>query len=336
MSDLVVVTGAAGFLGGHLTQALLKAGFRVRAFVRRPPKEPWLLRRDVEVHQGDLADPAAVERAVRHAAVVYHAGATMSGSWDDYEQGTVVGTRLVVEACLKQNVQRLVHVSSLSVYDFAGLPRRASVTETWRMDPRPESRGNYARAKIEAEHIVRDAVATRGLRAVVVRPGLLYGPRGPAILSDIGRLVKGRFLVLTGPGSFPLPLSYVTNVVDALMRAAAYTGPADVFQIVDDEILTRRHYVKSLTAVTGQRFVVVPIPGPCLLAAGLACEVLWPLVRRHSQVPLTRYRIQSLLTPRHFDTAKARSVLGWVPRVGVKEAFEKTWTAPVQLSAELT
>jgi 2-alkyl-3-oxoalkanoate reductase len=337
MSDLVLVTGAAGFLGGHLTEALVEAGFRVRAFVRRPPKEPWLLHAGVDVHVGDLADPTAVECAVRGASVVYHVGATMSGSWEDYQQGTVRGTQHIVAACVKEKVRRLVHVSSVSVYDFAGLPKGASVSESWRIDPHPERRGDYARSKIEAEHTVRDAVSRHGLPAIIVRPGLIYGPRGPVMLSDVGRIVKERFLLLMGSGAYRLPLAYVANVVDALMRAADYAGPAgETFNVVDQETLTRREYIKSLHEVTGRRFVVLPVPALALVAGALACELMWPMLRRGAPAPLTRYRIHSLITPRSFGTSKTRVVLGWVPRIGVGKALEETWSSPAQMSAQFT
>ena len=131
----------------------------------------------MQVVYGDLGDPEAVDRAVAGVSLVYHLGATMRGrGWTDFEAGTVRGTSNVVHACLKHGVERLIYVSSVSVLDYAGQSRQAVVDENAALEPHPEQRGSYTRAKLLAERIVVDASRGRGLPAVVLRPGQLVGP----------------------------------------------------------------------------------------------------------------------------------------------------------------
>ncbi len=110
---------------------------------------------------GDLGDAAAVDAAVAGVRVVYHAGAAMRGPWEEHARGTVAGTHHVVDSVLRHRVARLVHVSSLSVLDWTALDG-ALVTEEAPLEPRPEARGSYTRAKLLAEQHVLAAVRDLG------------------------------------------------------------------------------------------------------------------------------------------------------------------------------
>ncbi len=135
-----LVTGASGGLGSVLVDRLLATGERVRVMVRRLPEKP---RAGLEYALGDLGDPAAVERAVRGAETVFHVGAAMKGGWLDHQGGTVEGTRNVIAACRQHGVRKLVHVSSMSVIDWAGADAFAPVDEQTPLESRAEERGSY-------------------------------------------------------------------------------------------------------------------------------------------------------------------------------------------------
>src|SRR5262249_56350789 len=119
--------------------------------------------------------------------VVKGGGAGVGGGGEEHGGGTVAGTRHVVDSVLRHQVARLVHVSSLSVLDWNAL-NGALVTEEAPLEPRPEARGSYTRAKLLAERHVLAAVRDLGLPAVIVRPGVLLGPDGPglATLNPLG------------------------------------------------------------------------------------------------------------------------------------------------------
>ncbi len=171
-----LVTGAAGFLGRAVVEALLARGKSVRVLVRNPAAAKSF-GTTVQVLVGDLGDPRAVDFAVAGARQVFHVGAAMRGSARAFEAGTVWGTRNIVDACLAHQTERLIYVSSLSVLDHAGRDAQASVNEQSALEPEAQRRGAYTQTKLSAENLVRSAIRERGLRAVIIRPGQIFGPR---------------------------------------------------------------------------------------------------------------------------------------------------------------
>jgi nucleoside-diphosphate-sugar epimerase len=268
----------------------------------------------VQVVYGDLGDPRAVDRAVAGVRCVYHVGATMRGGWTDFQAGTVRGTSNVVDACLAHNVERLVYVSSLTVLDYAGQAHGAVVDEWAPLEPRPEQRGSYTRAKLAAEDIVLDAARDLGLPAVVVRPGQICGP-GYESMAPYGTIaVAGRWIAI-GSGHLKLPLVHVNDVVDGLIAAATRpTARGAIFHLVDATPITQRDYIASCREHANGRLRVHYVPRALLLAAGAALELVGALLKRN--LPLTRYRVRSInaLT---FDCSAARRQLGWEPLDGV-------------------
>src|SRR5580700_4277746 len=231
-SAKVLVTGANGLIGRHLVRRLLQEGNRVRLFVRRQPEAERMNDGNVEVFLGDLGDPAAVERAVAGTEIVYHVGAAMKGGAHDYERGTVCGTQNVVDSVLRHDVQRLVYISSLSCLHAAAARRGDVITENWPIEPSPTKRGAYTQAKTASAKIVLDAVRDRHLRAVLLRPGRVFGPGMTLLTPEVARRM-GDFLVVLGDGTRELPLVYVEDVIDAIVLAAG-TNKLDgrVFHIV--------------------------------------------------------------------------------------------------------
>lgn len=306
-----LVTGGSGSLGRQIVERLRGQGHRVRVFQRRLPAAP---RDGVEYAFGNLGDPEAVDRAVRGAEIVIHCGATMKGGEVAHQTGTVVGTRNVIEACRRHAVHQLVHVSSMAVIDWAGSSGNGAVTEAAALEPHPEARGGYTRAKLEAERLVTDA-AGAGLPAVILRPGQIFGGDIPLITGAVAREVGDRWLVL-GDGTLELPLVYIDDVVDAVI-AASDRGLAggEIFQIVDADRLTQA----EVLALAGGGRPIVRIPRGLVFALGALSERVLGVIGKAS--PISRYRLQSALARLRYDSAHARRELGWTPRVGVREGI---------------
>ncbi len=312
----VLVTGASGALGRAIVARLRAEGQRVRVFVRRMPDQ---VADGVEYAFGDLADAAAVDRAVRGARTVIHAGAAMTGSWAEHEAGTVTGTRNVLAACGTHGVVQLVYISSLSVVDGAGAAGPAPVDETAALEPRAAERGAYTRAKLAAEKLVTLAAAT-GLPCVILRPGQIFGGGIPLITGAVARALPGPgggWLVL-GDGTLELPLVYIDDVVDAIVQATqtALTH-GEVIQLVDSAHLTQD---EVLDAAGGGK-PVLHVPRGLLFALGRLSEV--PLGALGKASPISVYRLQSALARLHYESTRARALLGWVPRVGVRAGIAR-------------
>ena len=307
-----LVTGASGSLGGAVLRRLVADGKQVRAMVRRIPTKPIA---GVEYAIGNLGDPAAVDRAVKGATTVLHVGAAMKGGWPEHLGGTVVGTQNVIDACKKYAVQQLVHISSMSVIDWAGSVGKGVIDETAALEPRAEERGAYTRAKLEAEKLVT-AAAAAGLPCVILRPGQIFGGGIPLVNGAVARRAGGRWLIL-GDGQLELPLIYIDDVVDAILAAVAKRlVKGEIIQLIDGAQLKQKD-VLELTG--GGRTITVP--RPVVFGLGKLSEL--PLGALGKPSPIALYRLQSALAKLSWGTGKAEQLLGWTPRVGVREGIRR-------------
>jgi len=308
-----LVTGASGSVGSAVLRRLVADGKKVRAFVRRIPERPEA---GVEYAFGNLGDPEAVDRAVAGAKLVVHVGAAMKGGWPEQYGATVVGTQNVIDSCRKHKVRQLVHISSMSVIDWAGSSGKAAVSEETPLEPRADERGAYTRAKLEAETRVR-AAGAGGLPCVILRPGQIFGGGIPLVNGAVARRAGGRWLVL-GDGKLELPLVYIDDVVDAVMAAVArsLTG-GEIIQLVDGDHLTQ----EDVLAAVGNGTKVLHVPRPVVFALGKLSEL--PLGALGRQSPVALYRLRSALARLHYDSDRAQRLLGWTPRVGVREGIRR-------------
>jgi len=316
----VLVTGASGALGGEIVRRLRSQGTRVRILVRRVPDR---LEERVEVALGDLGDPSAVDRAIRGAKLVIHAGAAMKGGWIEHQCGTIRGTQNVLDACLKHGVQKLVHISSMSVSDWAGAPANTPLDENSPLEPRAEERGSYTRAKLEAEKLVSSFVKQHKIPAVILRPGQIFGGRIPLLTGAVARRAGRRWIVL-GKGDVRLPLVYMDDVVDGVLLAASSPlGDGQIVQLVDEFNPTQNEVLRLMLDADAR---VAHFPRPLLFALGKFSEIVLGLLKRQS--PLSVYRLRSGLAHRTFRSVNA-NLLGWKPRVGAQEAIALLRGRPV-------
>jgi nucleoside-diphosphate-sugar epimerase len=310
-----LVTGATGFIGGHLLRSLLADSRRVRVLTRRPPPDELADHPLVETVVGDLGNPQVVDRAVAGVDTVYHLGAAVQGSAAEFWRGTVLGTRHVVDSCLTHGVKQLVYVSSLSVLQAAGQSGQAA-DEHAPLERFPERRGHYTQTKLLAEQYVLAAARERSLPVAIVRPGEVVGPGAPRHTSGIGQRWRNCLLIF-GDGRLNLPLVDVRDLVDAL-RQCETLGVRDgsIFHLVDPQRVTQNELAQQYCELSDQRLRIVHIPKPLVYALGLCVQSLCWLLRRTP--PVSLYRLRSALAPRQFDITLAQRRLGWRPGHGVR------------------
>jgi predicted dehydrogenase/nucleoside-diphosphate-sugar epimerase len=317
----VLVTGAAGFLGSALVRRLMQSGQRPRVFLRRPVTAGSAVA-DLDAVYGNLGEAESVDRAVAGVEIVYHVGAAMKGGPNEFEAGTTWGTKNIIEACLKHSVRRLIYVSSMGVLDHAGHSDGVPVTENSPVEPLPELRGLYTQTKLQAERLVLEAARDRGLPAVIVRPGQIFGPGAEHVAPNGIFALAGQWIV-AGQGDRLLPLVYIDDVVDGLIAAeSAPNAPGHVVHLVDPSAVTQNQYLQWSLLVPGSK-PVRRIPTPLLMTAGWMCEVLARLIKR--PLPLSRYRVRSLRPLSPADVSRAGQLLGWSPTVGAARGLELTF-----------
>ena len=315
-----LVTGATGFLGRAVVERLQREGVMVRAFVRPGQRYAG---DGVDLCEGDLCNESSIAAAVRGVDWVVHAGARVAttGKWEEFAEANIRGTRRVIRAARAAGVQRIVHVSSLGVYD---VPRDAvTITEESPYESETNARGHYSRSKLAADRLALWEAA-HGAPVVVLRPGLLYGPgkRPPLARQSFG---KAGFQFILATRKYTLPFSYVDNVADAVLlalRAPDAVGKA--FTVVDANV-PQAELAAAYRAAAGERWHAVYLPVGLIAAAAWGVERGCRLARRRP--PVTRHQIQRATRRAFYDCSRAEQLLGWRPAVGIQEGLQRTFAS---------
>lgn len=280
------MTGATGFVGGHVARVLARQGLVVRVLARRDSSYLNTLDEGWEVVEGDIRDAASVRRAVEGCQVVFHVAARYAFWPTDvrpYYETNVVGTRNVLQAALDEGVQRAVHTSS---WVTVGGPRdgRALATEA-DMPRRGELRGAYRWTKFLAEEEAV-AFAARGLDVVVVNPTVPVGP-GDARPTPTGRIIAD-FLRRRIPAyvEAQLNLAPVEDVARGHLLALEKGRKGERY-LLGGRNMTLREVLRTLAAVTGLPAPRLRAPQPVALAAAYVDDLLeGRLLRREPRIPL--------------------------------------------------
>ncbi len=334
--DVVLVTGAAGFIGTRVVQSLLDRGFsHIRCFVRpstTSAKIDALLKlangRQLELVRGDLLSLQDCLAAARDAKVVYHLAAGRGQkSFPDAYLNSVVTTRNLLDACVQhQCIQRFVNISSFTVYTNSNKRKARMLDETCPVEQHAEERGEaYCFAKAKQDELVAQYGRDHNIPYVIVRPGVVYGAGNLALTGRVGIDTFGIFLHLGG--SAIIPLSYVDNCAEAIVLAGLKAGiDREVFNAVDDDLPSSRQFLR-LYKRNVRRFRSLYIPKP--VSYGLCW--FWEAYSRRSQDQLppifNRGRWNALWKKTHYSNEKLKQRLGWAPVVSTAEAEQRYFAA---------
>ncbi|MEY4577972.1 MAG: hypothetical protein RL701_2675 [Pseudomonadota bacterium] len=323
--DVCLVTGASGFIGGHIAERLLRDGYQVRCLVRASSDTTLLDNLGVEIVVGDLTDVPSLRAAAVGCRYVIHCGAMVSdwGTAREIERVNVLGTRNVLEAAADALVERFIHISSTDVY---GHPGASSVDESFA----PKGFRNwYSHTKLAAEQEVRRVERERSLPSVILRPATVYGPRSVEVIGKIAEAIRGGHMLLVDAGRTVAGLCYIDNLVDAAVLSLRHERAAgETFNISDGVTVTWKEFTDSLAQGLGSRPVRFHAPYWLAHALGSSLEIgyrqLRTLTRLRSQPLLSRQAVQLLGSDQSFSTRKAQDVLGWTPRVDYTRGLDET------------
>jgi nucleoside-diphosphate-sugar epimerase len=320
-----LLTGATGFIGGHLARRLADEGYQVRCLVR-PGRDTSLLDDlKVEFATGDLTDADSLARACAGCQYVVHCAALVS-DWATGQEITrinVGGTRDLLAAAAGASAERFVHVSTTDVYSYPGT---AAVDE----NHAPAGFGNwYAHTKRGAEAEVRRAAQEDSLDTVILRPATVYGPRSADVVGEIAQALRGGHMVLIDRGRPTAGLCYVENLADATLLALSHdAAPGQAFNITDGLPVTWRQFTDDLASGLGCRPARWSMPYPLAHALGFSAEHGYRLLRRATRLTtrplLSRQAVQVLGKNQDFSNRKARETLGWAPRIDYRTGLDAT------------
>jgi nucleoside-diphosphate-sugar epimerase len=308
-----MITGATGFVGGHLAEACAGRGLKVRALVRSGTDSGRLEQLGAEIVRGDMNDTEALRRAVAGAEFVLHCAAKV-GDWgpvESYRQVNVEGLRALLDACKgSPGLQRFIHLSSLGVYEA----RHHYQTDENVPIPAQHMDG-YTQTKVESEKLALEYSRTHKVPLVVLRPGFIYGPGDRTVLPKLIDNLKARRVRFIGSRKYAMNVIYVHNLVHAILLTLDKAGiEGQVFNLTDGEFVSKERFIDGIADGVG-----VPRPArwpvPLWIARPLARFMEWRARRRNSPEPprLTMARLKFLGLNLDFSIEKARRDLGYRP-----------------------
>jgi nucleoside-diphosphate-sugar epimerase len=309
---LVAISGGAGFLGLHLARRLLADGHAVRTLDLASLDEPALDGR-VDELRGDVRVAADARRLVDGADVLVHAAAALpiQVSRAAIRSVNVEGAAATFAAAREAGVRRVVLVSSTAVY---GVPERHPIHE----DDPLVGVGHYGESKIEAERLCV-AFARRGLETVIVRPKTFVGPERLGVFEILFDWIReGRRIPILGDGGNRYQLLAVEDLVDAVVRCLDAPVAGEALNIGADRFGTVRDDLQALIEHAGSSSRLRPVPARPAEVALRALELA-----RLS--PLAEWHYRTAHKDSFVSIDKARSLLGWEPRLSNAETLCATF-----------
>jgi dihydroflavonol-4-reductase len=308
--DIVLVTGATGFVGSAVARAVLEQGHRLRVLARSSSPRRNLAGLDADVVQGDMCDEASVRRAMEGVRWLLHVAADYR-LWArdpaEIERNNLQGTRTVMAAALDAGVERVVYTSSVATLRVDEHTVAASEEQALSA---PEAIGAYKRSKVLAERLVEQMVA-RGLPAVIVNPSTPIGAR------DLRPTPTGRIIVEAARGRMPAFVDTGLNVVDVEDVARGHLlalehGRVGERYILGGDNLSLQQLLAEIATLTGRRAPRVRLPVGPLYPLAHAAEAVARVTGREPF--LTRDGLKMARNRMHFSSAKAERELGYRPR----------------------
>jgi nucleoside-diphosphate-sugar epimerase len=323
----VLVTGGTGFLGRHIVWRLHDLGHDVVLTGRSQRHASEVLEhagagtgsmRFVALRHGEAESARTLEVAADGAGAIVHCAALSSpwGRREDFERANVASTREVVGACAAHGIARLVQISTPSLYfDFRD---RIGIRED---EPLPPPVNDYARTKGIADHLVLGSPIPS---VIALRPRAIFGAWDNTLLPRLLRVARRRALPLMRGGTSLVDLTYVDNVVDAVLLALSADFERATFNISNGEPMPVLALFEALAAAFGfeARYRRLPYPLVAAIAGGL--ERGGAVLAPSWEPPITRYSAGLLAFSQTLDLTRARTMLGYVPRIAFADGLQRT------------
>lgn len=302
----VLVTGAAGFIGSHLTERLVALGANTRAFVHYNSSGSWgwldrsLVRDQIEVVLGDVRDRESIDVAMKKVDVVFHLAALIAipYSYDaplSYVRTNVEGTLNVLQSARSQGVDKIVHTSTSEVY---GTARSVPISEEHPL----QGQSPYSASKIGADKIAESFHLSFDLPVVTVRPFNAYGPRqsARAVIPTIVTQALSQPEIRLGNLEPTRDLNFVTDTVEGFIKAAeSNNAVGEVINLGTGHEISIGALAQTILETMGKKI---------------------PVVSESQRVRPENSEVERLCA----ENRKARELLGWQPQFSLEEGLVKT------------
>jgi predicted dehydrogenase/nucleoside-diphosphate-sugar epimerase len=309
--EKILVTGATGYLGSVLIRKLVNEGYYVRALARELSRTELLEQLGVELIYGDIRNPKSVLEAARGMDVIVHAAAALRGSSEFMLDCALKGTQNIAEAAKTCDVKRVVHISSMSVYDSFKLRNGDVVSENSPLEESPQLRGAYSLAKRRAEDEALSHLHDRAPGWTILRPSVIVGG-GHDPFSPLGKKI-GNLLLCPGFGKRTLELIHVEDVTAAIVKIVQNGGTRGrIFNLSVDGV-TQQAYIDQFIRKSGyDNLHVVYIPYWLARSASSALRTLRVFSPKIPKIH--KRRLASLYRSVKANSDAIGAATGWQPR----------------------
>lgn len=320
--NTALITGASGFLGQRIVTLLVEQGIKVRTLQRRAIKA--LRWPGTTITQGDIRYQDTVIRAAQNCDIIFHVAskAGVWGSYQDYYQSNVIGTRNILEACRVHRISKLIYTSSPSVV-FSGTDEE-NINETV---PYPRHfLSHYQQTKAQAEQMVLQA-NNLDLATIALRPHLIWGPGDPHLLPRLIKHAKTGRLRRLGTKDNLVDATYIDNAAQAhILAAQALNSAAAVgraYFISNGEPLAMTELINRLLATANLPAISKTIPASLAYGIGTIMEIIYRLLPSQPEPLMTRFIARQLSCAHYYDLTAARQQLGYRPTVSIAEGLAR-------------
>jgi len=337
----ILVTGGAGFIGSHLVDLLVKKNHDIRVLIRKgnvhpaydDKTNPEILEHEknlgVEIIHANLLDKKSLEKACKGIDTVYHLAA-IAREYEGlptqvYYKVNTLGTKNLLDACLKNNIKRFVYISTKDVCgpSLDGKP----LTEKTELHPVIV----YGKSKLGGEVLSLYYYKRFGLSVTSIRPPLIYGERYPLLARYFRTVKKGMFPIF-GSGKTPFEFCYVKNLVHGIYLAGKSRKAIGQIYFISENSYKIREVVEATGEVMGVDLKIICLPKSVGYTLGLTCEVLSKIfpfppfrVKETGRPYFSRRTVEWTTEALHAcDISKAKKELGYKPLFSLKEGLKRT------------
>ncbi len=313
----VAVTGAGGYLGRALVYRLLASGFEPFAIVKKESDALEYEGKGINSVCRDLSVENDYNGLLDGCKALVHCAALRRdyGRWEDFKRTNIDITRLVMECALNKKLEKIIHISTASIY---GNDRSHYGTDE-EADYGQRVVDYYTRSKIEADKIVSGLIKYKDFPGVILRPGYIWGPGGQTIIPFIVERLRSGRLVLVEDGENLLSLTFIDNVVDAIMLALKNKeATGRIFNITDGSKVTSKRFINDIMSVLGIDVKLKAVPYPLIYSMAYLLERYYGAARKSTPPPYTRFAARFLKYSAVFDISRAIYDLGYQPKISYK------------------
>lgn len=316
----VLVTGANGFIGSTLCEALIKRNYKVRGLVRKTSDLRFVQDLDIELVCADLSDKHSLAKATKGVDIVYHIAALVNdwGSLKLFREMNVEGTRNILEAAVSSKVKRFVYVSTLVVHSFLD---KTDMTEESPVTPPPFP---YCISKKEAEEVVMEFYVRYKLPITIIRTGDVIGPKDRTFFLKMVKALERGIIPYLNQGRSLFAFTYVENLVDGIILAGnSEKAIGQTYVITDGIKITWKEFFDMLTKEMGVPKPFFSVSSKIIYPLAFFLEIAYKLLGIKQRPPVTRYMISHAEKNVHFSIEKARRELNYQPRISLIEAIRR-------------